>query len=113
MIELKSTYSGGDIEDSDGAWECFEIFADGQTVGEVTVKTWDDGSALIERIDIEEAFRGHGIGTETIRMISDDHDRTFIVPDNADAQRLYARLGRETSNDVWGSLDQGFGVYEV
>jgi len=113
MVELKSIYSGGDIEDSDGAWENFEIYADDKCVGEVTVKTWDDGSALIERIDIEEAFRGRGIGTEAIRMISDDHDRTYIVPDNADAQRLYERIGRETSDDVWMSLDQGFGVYSV
>ena len=113
MIELKSICSGGDIEDSDGAWENFEIMADGEAVGEVTVKTWDDGSALIERIDIIDGKRGKGYGSETIRTISDDHDTTYIVPDNADAQRLYDRLGSETSDDVWQSLDQGFGVYRV
>lgn len=46
MIELKSTYSGGDIEDSDGAWENFKIFAGGKKIGFAAVKSWSDGTAL-------------------------------------------------------------------
>lgn len=113
MIELKSTYSGGDMSDSDGAWECFDIEAQGKKVGECTVKFWDDGSALIERIDIEESDRGKGFGTDAIKMISDDHGKTFIVPDNARAAALYNRIGGRIDDDLWCSLDQGFGVYRV
>lgn len=46
MIELKNTYSGGDIEDSDGAWENFEIHAYGKKVGFCAVKLWDDGTEM-------------------------------------------------------------------
>lgn len=113
MIELKSTYIGGDMSDSDGAWECFDIEAQGKKIGECTVKTWDDGSALIERIDVEESERGKGFGTDAIKMISDDYSKTFIVPDNARAAALYERIGSQTDDEVWCSLDQGFGVYRV
>ena len=36
--------------------------------------------------------------------------------DHGDSKRaasLYARLGSESKSEVWMSLDQGFGVYEV
>ena len=112
-IELKKIAEGGDIEDTDGAWIDFEIFSDGEKAGDVSVKVWDDGSCLIERIDIDEDKRGQGIGSAAIKEIAYDHDKTFIVPDNADAARLYARIGSETSSEVWQSLDAGFGAYEV
>ena len=113
MLELKSIYSGGDIEDSEGAWENFEIVVDGEKVGFAAVKMWNDGSALIERIDIDDAQQNRGYGSEAIRKISAEHDTCYIVPDNTDAQRLYERIGYETEDDLWCSLDQGFGVYRV
>ena len=113
MIELKSTYSGGDIEDSDGALENFKIFAGGKKVGFASVKSWSDGTALIERIDIDDGERCKGYGTIAIDLISCKFDRTFIVPDNKRAASLYSRIGRETDDDLWCSLDQGYGVYRV
>lgn len=113
MIELFETYSGGDVEDTDGAYAGYDIQANGEKIGEICVKFWDDGSALIERIDIDENQRCKGYGSEAIKMVSTDHDKCFIVPDNIRAAALYERLGSETHDDVWCSLDQGFGVYRV
>lgn len=114
MIELKHTYSGGDIEDTEGAYDGFKIIVDGEVVGSTTVHTWADGSALIERLDIDDEQQCKGYGTGTIRMISDAHDTTYIVPDSERSARLYERLGRDVSDDaLWGALDQGFGVYRV
>jgi len=113
MIELELIRNGGNIEDSEGAWENFRIMNDGVKVGFMMVQSWDDGSALIERIDIDEEFQGQGFGTQAIEETASRFDRCFIVPDNEHAQRLYERLGSETSEDPWGYLDQGFGVYRV
>ena len=81
-----------------------------------------DDCAYIERIDVDEGFRGQGIGTAAIREIAADFYRTFTAPDNEDAARLYARLGEKiVGDDIEAAapmeclyyLDQGFGVYEV
>lgn len=112
-ITLKSISFGGDIEDTDGAREIFEILADGQKVVSATLQTWDDGNALIERIDIDDEEQGKGYGTAAIKDLARRADRCFIVPDNEGARRLYARLGSETTKDTWTYLDQGFGVYEL
>ena len=113
MIELELIHNGGDIEDSEGAWENFRIVNNGVEVGSMMVQSWNDGSALIERIDIDEEFQGQGFGAQAIQETARRFDRCFIVPDNERAQRLYERIGSETSDDVWCSLDQGFGVYRV
>lgn len=113
-IELKTIGFGGDIEDSDGAWKSSMIEKDGINVGSVSVKTWADGSALIERIDIDENFRNEGIGSTVIKTIAEAHDACYIVADNANAARLYDRLGclvNEASD--WNYLNDGFGVYRI
>lgn len=113
-ITFKAVGFGGDIEDSEGAWESREIYADGEKVGSVTVQTWSDGSALIERLDVDEGKRGNGIGTATINALVEELGSCYIVPDNADAARLYDRLGREVSAaSDWSYLDQGYGVFEI
>lgn len=58
------------------------------------VQELDDGSAYLERIDVDEEFRGQGIGTAAIREILGDFDAA------APLECLYY-------------LDQGFGVYSV
>ncbi len=64
-----------------------------------TVQELDDGCAYIERIDVDEGFRGQGIGSAAIREIASGFDRTFIAPDNEDAARLYARMGEKVVGD--------------
>lgn len=86
------------------------------------VQELDDGAAYLERIDVDEGFRGQGIGSAAIREIAEDFDSLFMAADNADAARLYDRLGEKVvGDDVDGAapleclyyLDQGFGVWEV
>lgn len=86
------------------------------------VQELDDGCGYIERIDVDEGFRGQGIGTEAIREIAGDFDSLFAAPDNEGAARLYARIGEQVvGEDIDAAapleclyyLDQGFGVYEI
>lgn len=86
------------------------------------VQEMEDGCGYLERIDVDEGFRGQGIGSAAIREILGDFDGLYCAPDNADAARLYARLGEKiVGEDVDGAapleclyyLDQGYGVYEV
>lgn len=113
MIELIYSYSGGDIDDPDGEYIGYSIMVGGEKVGDVLLKHWDDGTALIERIDIDENQRCKGYGTDAIKQVSADHDKCFIVPDNRRAAALYERIGCETCDDLWLHLDCGFGVYRV
>lgn len=86
------------------------------------VQEFDDGSAYLERIDVDEGFRGQGIGTAAIREILGDFDALYAAPDNEDAARLYARIGEKVvGEDIDAAapleclyyLDQGFGVYSI
>ena len=105
-----------------------DILVDGTVVGDLTVITdfYDEYTDVsdccyVERIDILPEYQNNGIGTEVLtHTLFDTFDykcRTVIVaPDNADAQRLYSRIGNEVSGDmsrVFGDFDQGYGVYEI
>jgi len=72
-----------------------------------------DMSLYIERIDIDEQFRGKGYGTKAIQQISDEYRIVFAAPDNEDSQRLFERLGEEYYEDGAHAVDQGYGVYRV
>lgn len=87
----------------------FDIIENGVTVGYASVMV-DDSSAYCERIDIEEEYRNRGYGTAALRDLSEMFHGIIVAPDNEDAQRLYERIGYETSDDMY---DQGFGVYEI
>lgn len=91
----------------------YDIDLDGTVIGWASVIDGEGSPAYIERIDIEEAFRNQGHGSEAINAISDLFCGVIIAPDNEDAQRLYDRLGREYNGDVADYLDQGFGVYMI
>lgn len=113
MVELIETWMQADDESGDSYG--YDIVCDGETVGSMTCIRYADGTQLIERIDIDEACRCHGYGTEAIRtacgMADDD---TYIVPDNPRAAALYERIGSLwTRDDAWQYLDQGYGVYRV
>ncbi len=78
----------------------------------------DDDCGYVERIDVDEGYRGRGIGTAAIADIKQDFWKLYFAPDNENAARLYARIG-EPVEGVWvgnldiSYLDQGYGVYEV
>lgn len=86
------------------------------------VETVADGIAYLERLDVEDGFRGQGLGTAAIREIAAQYDTLYIAADNADAARLYARLGEEADwakanrlglGEWLDAADQGFGVVEI
>lgn len=87
----------------------FDIIENGITVGYASIML-DDSSAYCERIDIDEEYRNRGYGTAALRDLSEMFHGIIVAPDNEDAQRLYERIGYETSDDMY---DQGFGVYEI
>ena len=73
--------------------EMYEYVVDGKTVGSASVMAGE--TAYVERIDIEEEYRNHGYGTAFLRELSDAYGFIYLAPDNADAQRLYERIGQE------------------
>lgn len=91
----------------------YSIVLDGVEIGAMSVIVGSDSPAYIERIDIDEEYRGHGYGSAAIQMASDAFSGIIIAPDNEDAQRLYDRLGSEYHGEVADYLDQGFGVFEI
>lgn len=91
--------------------EMYEYVVDGKTVGSASVMAGE--TAYVERIDIEEEYRNHGYGTAFLRELSDTYGFVYLAPDNADAQRLYERIGREYTGEDADYVDQGFGVYEI
>ena len=101
-------------EDSYNSYE-FEIYADGEKVGAANVmaEDEDDEHAYVERIDIFAEYQNNGFGTDALRQLSDKWFGVEIAPDNADAQRLYARLGEESSWEDADYIDQGYGVYRI
>lgn len=117
-VELTITKKIED-EDANAVYTYCDITADGQVVGDVEVVTdydqdEEDSIAYIERIDVYEEYRGKGIGTEVITLISNAHAFAVLAPDNERARSLYERLGEDFSSDeVYGYCDQGFGVYRV
>lgn len=86
--------------------------SDGTEVGEASVLTSSTG-AYVERIDIDESKRNRGLGTEFLRLLSERLGGIYLAPDNADAQRLYARIGQDYHGADAEYVDQGYGVYKI
>lgn len=101
-------------EDSYNAYE-FAILVDGVKVGaaDVMAEDEDDEHAYVERIDIFAEYQNNGFGTDALRQLSDKWFGVEIAPDNEDAQRLYERLGEESSWEDADYIDQGYGVYRI
>jgi len=98
----------------------FDILADGKRVGEATlIKYYKDGDTeytRLEPIDIDEAHRGKGFRTATIKTMNRLYGRIVAAPDSEDSQRLYERIGKLVV-DTTGDKEEcylcvGFGVYE-
>lgn len=100
-------------DEYEGGYQRRDIKLNGETVGTVAIRIYDDYSE-IDRIDIDEKYRNKGIGTTVLGDIAGEFDTTYIVPDNENAKRLYERIGEEvTSGEVYENLDQGYGVYRL
>lgn len=72
----------------------------------------DESAAYVKSIEIKGLYRNNGYGTEILKALAEEHRGIYICPDNDDAERLYARLGEETSAprefeselDNWGKM---------
>ncbi|MDO4564855.1 MAG: GNAT family N-acetyltransferase [Clostridia bacterium] len=90
---------------------------DGEEVGYATVTIYTDGDVMVDRMDINEDQRNKGYGTQFITLLGKELGDLIVAPDNADAQRLWARLGEDMEGtrkwDTYYAFDQGFGVYVI
>ena len=122
VVKTKSSYFSDTAEEQD--YHEFEIFADDEKVGTIEVVdrfSDDNDTCYVERIDVDEAFRGHGIGTEVLTSTlwnECGYRYVVVAPDNEDAQRLYERIGEEYNfipgcDQDFGYSDQGYGVYVI
>lgn len=98
----------------------YEIVADGTAVGTIEIiDSFNDNNDVcyVERIDIDEAHRNHGIGTKVLADVLYEelgYYTVVVAPDNSDAQRLYERIGTEGYNEYGlDYMDQGYGVYSI
>lgn len=90
----------------------YDIVSDDTTVGAMTVMNSYTG-AYVERIDVDEQYRGRGIGTDALLQASIMYGGITVAPDNERAARLYQRLGTESRYEGAEYVDQGFGVYDI
>ena len=117
MMELIEKNSKTYFEDwGEDVETYYEIVVDGVEIGSAIVKEFgEDGTALLERLDIDEDFRCKGFGTAAIEMIkenrSDKDGALYCAAENARCARLYARIGCEVTCDPWVELGVGFGVF--
>lgn len=102
----------------------FDIYADDNKVGTIEVIdqfSEDNDICYVERIDIDEQYRGHGIGTEVLTSTlwnECGYRYVVVAPDNEDARRLYERIGEEYEfipgcDQDFDYNDQGYGVYVI
>lgn len=110
MKEIKKVR---EIEEDSYTNILYTMVNDGREIGWASVMV-DSKSAYCDRIDIEEASRNHGFGTEMLRYLSNEFGGIVVAPDNEDAKRLYERLGYDvTDKEDWWTIDQGFGVFAI
>lgn len=102
-------------DDEEGNSYYFDIVANGQKAGTASVMAndEDDDYAYCDLIVVNPEMRNQGIGTAALQQISDRWYGVEVAPDNEDAQRLYERIGCESSWDNAAYVDQGYGVYRI
>ena len=108
-IEIKKV---NEVEEDTHTAIQYDILANGAEAGVINVQL-DDSYAYCDFICVHDDKRNAGIGTAALEALVDEYDRVVIAPDNEDARRLYARLGREWNGEDAGYIDQGYGVYEL
>lgn len=85
----------------------------GEPIGWAAIIPGDTSPVYVERLDVEEAYRGRGVGTKMLKVISAHFGGLIIAADNADADRLYSRLGSAYHGEAADYIDQGFGVWQM
>ena len=95
----------------------YTIEVDGERVGLMNFVVPDEDfsdNAYLENIDIDEAHRNKGHGTEALKEAAKMYWRVYIAPTNEDNARLYARLGEDARGQIREEemeVNQGHGVY--
>lgn len=107
IIERVRTY-----EEEDYTVENYSICVDGKNVGCADMMV-NEKYGYCDNIQVNSEYRNQGIGTQVLNQLSEIYGGIVIAPDNADAQRLYERLGSEWYGEEAGYIDQGYGVYEI
>lgn len=86
----------------------------GVEIGGASVIAYDDGTAYVERVDVDDGYRNRGYGTAMLKQLAAMYGAVYLAPDNDGARRLYARLGDDvTDKGSWSYVDQGYGVYAI
>ena len=94
------------------------IIENGQKVGYVQVMESldEDGyvsCAYLASIEVIESHRNQGIGSKTIKELSEKYGAIYLCPTDENNARLYARLGEEVDDfpyelqgayDEWGRI---------
>ena len=94
----------------------YQIIVNGQEIGFFQFYAGEDEleePIYLERIDIDEAYRNQGYGTQALRQIAQEYGHIYFAADNADCQRLYERIADRCTLPNADYVDQGFGVYEL
>ena len=111
MIKMKLEKK---LIDTLGTWDTFRMsmVVDGKKVGyaDVMIDRDDSDEAYIEWIEIDEEFRGQGLGTKTLNLLAETYGFIYFAPTDEDNQRLYERIAEEYGANA-PEVDQGFGVY--
>lgn len=85
--------------EDDYTYDNIAIMLDGKEVGTIGMMA-DENEPYLERIDIDEAYRNKGIGTDALRLVAEKYGDFLIAPDNEDAKRLYERYGDESRQET-------------
>lgn len=94
----------------DNIYEAVAVFMDGKEIASAGVVIGGTEPAYVERIDVDEKYRGQGIGTWLLKKMAVEYDDIFISADNEDAARLYWRIGEEYTGESAYYVDYGYGV---
>ena len=104
------------IEKENGS---FQIEVNGTIIGEgnMELAETEEDFTYLERIDIDEEYRGQGHGRKALFALKETYGEYYFTPDNEDAARLYEKVADKISDakyDKWGfAVDNGWGVYEI
>lgn len=82
---------------------------------EVTVQEFDR-FAYIVRLDVEEPYRGKGLGTAIVQALRDKYRKVIAAPEGERSRGFFARIGgKDLLGELMGQtiwpLDQGYGIY--